>query len=169
MSRVFSMRSARQYWVERHGEPESDSDRLAIAMMTEYGRYVKEVSTPEPTANSCEFSTFPTLEEFRQWRDEYAEGIESIYDYFRTRIQPLEIGREYEFSDDGEKWVYSDFRGFASNVTLWKHIRPIQPAPNPTREAVLEDLKKFREGNNDAVLLSSNTIDAVIKLLEESK
>jgi hypothetical protein len=170
MSRVFSMRSARQYWVERHGEPESDSDRLAIAMMTEYGRYVKEVSTPEPTANSCEFSTFPTLEEFRQWRDEYAEGIESIYDYFRTRTQPLEIGREYEFSDDGEKWVYSDFRGFASNVTLWKHIRPIQPDPTPKREVVLEAVKNARNAQDgDMVMIHDIIVDAVIKLLEESR
>jgi hypothetical protein len=173
MSRVFSMRSARQYWVERHGEPESDSDRLAIAMMTEYGRYVKEVSTPEPTANSCEFSTFPTLEEFRQWRDEYAEGIESIYDYFRTRIQPLEIGREYEFQHLPEQgWYRKKLLGFKTTDSplIWQSIRPIQPDPTPKREVVLEAVKNARNAQDgDMLMIGGKTIDAVIKLLEGSK
>jgi hypothetical protein len=169
MSRVFSMRSARQYWVERHGEPESDSDRLAIAMMTEYGRYVKEVSTPEPTANSCEFSTFPTLEEFRQWRDEYAEGIESIYDYFRTRIQPLEIGRDYEFQHLPEQGWRKKLLGFKTTDSplIWQSIRPIQAAP---KHHVIDVLKKARDAQDaDMMWIHVKTIEAVIKWLEESK
>jgi hypothetical protein len=167
MSRVFSMRSARQYWVERHGEPESDSDRLSIAMMTEYGRYVKEVSTPEPTANSCEFSTFPTLEEFRQWRDEYAEGIESIYDYFRTRIQPLEIGRDYEFTRYGEDWRKDELVGFMGVDDNYEQIRPIQAAP---KHHVIDVLKKARDAQDaDMMWIHGKTIEAVIKWLEESK
>jgi hypothetical protein len=146
-------------------------------MKLEAGRYYKALVSINALKDSMEDvteqlkpHTFPTLEEFRQWRDEYAEGIESIYDYFRTRIQPLEIGREYEFSDDGEKWVYSDFRGFASNVTLWKHIRPIQPDPTPKREVVLEAVKNARNAQDgDMVMIHDIIVDAVIKLLEESR
>jgi hypothetical protein len=165
MSRVFSMRSARQYWVERHGEPESDSDRLSIAMMTEYGRYVKEVSTPEPTEKTCEFSTFPTLEEFRQWRDEYAEGIESIYDYFRTRIQPLEVGKEYELRRYGEDWRMDELVGFMGVDDNYEHIRPIQAAP---KHHVIDVLKKARDAQDaDMMWIHVKTIEAVIKLLED--
>jgi hypothetical protein len=145
-------------------------------MKLEAGRYYKALVSINALKDSMEDvteqlkpHTFPTLEEFRQWRDEYAEGIESIYDYFRTRIQPLEIGREYEFSKNGERWTLDNLDGYLGKYANWKHIRPIQPEPPPKREVVLEDLKKFREGNNDAVLLSSNTIDAVIKLLEGEK
>jgi hypothetical protein len=124
--------------------------------------------------NPEQLHTFPTLEEFRQWRDEYAEGIESIYDYFRTRTQPLEIGREYEFSDNRREWIRAVLNEYVTNIGHFEHIRPIQPKtkpkPNPNREQVLEAVINARNvQDGDMLMIGGKTIDAVIKLLEGEK
>jgi hypothetical protein len=143
-------------------------------MKLEAGRYYKALVSINALKDSMEDvteqlkpHTFPTLEEFRQWRDEYAEGIESIYDYFRTRIQPLEIGREYEFSKNGERWTLDNLDGYLGKYANWKHIRPIQAAP---KHHVIDVLKKARDAQDaDMMWIHVKTIEAVIKLLEESK
>jgi hypothetical protein len=146
-------------------------------MKIEAGRYYKALVSINALKDSMEDvteqlkpHTFPTLVDFKSWVHENLSDIPETYNYFKSRTQPLEIGREYEFSDDGEKWVYSDFRGFASNVTLWKHIRPIQPDPTPKREVVLEAVKNARNAQDgDMVMIHDIIVDAVIKLLEESR
>jgi hypothetical protein len=146
-------------------------------MKLEAGRYYKALVSINALKDSMEDvteqlkpHTFPTLVDFKSWVHENLSDIPETYNYFKSRTQPLEIGREYEFSDDGEKWVYSDFRGFASNVTLWKHIRPIQPDPTPKREVVLEAVKNARNAQDgDMVMIHDIIVDAVIKLLEESR
>jgi hypothetical protein len=165
-------------------------------MKLEAGRYYKALvsinalkdsmeDVTEQLRNPEQFGTFPTLEEFRQWRDEYAEGIESIHDYFRNRIQPLEIGREYEFTPidknvgtSGTDWNRGILTGFSYSVTIGLdkitrtgiRIRPIQLDPTPKREVVLEAVKNARNAQDgDMLMIGGKTIDAVIKLLEESK
>jgi hypothetical protein len=44
-------KSAKEYWFEKFDEyPQTDSERLAVAMMATYGEYVKEsiIHTPPP-------------------------------------------------------------------------------------------------------------------------
>jgi hypothetical protein len=154
----------------------------------------------------------PTLAEFRQWRDEYAEVIEFIYDYFkekkgieplgkteqftfpsksefedeflgssmmiddvyewfRNRVQQVEIGREYEFSDNRRKWIRAVLNEYVTNIGHFEHIRPIQPKtkpkPNPNREQVLEAVINARNvQDGDMVMIHDIIVDAVIKLLE---
>jgi hypothetical protein len=131
-----NMKTAQEFWIEMHGEPDCDGDRMEIAMMAEYGRYVKEQS--QLTTKPCEFSTFPTWEEFQEWSPFVHQDTKVIYDYFRTRIQPLEIGREYEFSDDGKKWTLDNLDGYLGKYAKWKHIRPIQADP---KQSLIERLR----------------------------
>jgi hypothetical protein len=152
-------------------------------MKLEKGRYYKALVSINALKDSMEDVTeqfrkpeqlhiFPTDEEWERFADDQPSNFD-VYEWFKSRIQPLEIGKDCECSVDGIIWYKQRLLGYSTCDSdghyTHRHIRPIQPAPNPTREAVLEDLKKFREGNNDAVLLSSNTIDAVIKLLEGSR
>jgi hypothetical protein len=147
-------------------------------MKLEKGRYYKALVSINALKDSMEDvteqlkpHTFPTWEEFRQWRDEYAKGLGSIYEYFRTRIQPLEIGRKYKFSDDGENWYKSEFAGYGDeDGNIYTHIRPTQPNPTPKREVVLEAVKNARNAQDgDMVMIHDIIVDAVIKLLEESR
>jgi hypothetical protein len=43
-----------------------------------------------------------------------------------------EVGKEYEFSDDGVKWYKGKLTKFYLNAQSWKHIRPIQFNPAQT-------------------------------------
>jgi len=65
-----------------------------------------------------------------------------------------EIGKEYEFSDDGNTWFKEKLMRFETNKTYWNLIRPIQTMPSLTipqgtkqdqikhLESLLDDLKK---------------------------
>jgi hypothetical protein len=40
-----------------------------------------------------------------------------------------EVGKEYEFSEDGENWRRDTFESYESNNSIgFTHIRPIQPS-----------------------------------------
>jgi hypothetical protein len=43
-----------------------------------------------------------------------------------------EVGKEYEFSDDGVDWHSCKFKGFNGDGGTWNHIRPIQLNPAQT-------------------------------------
>jgi len=80
---------------------------------------------------------------------------ESMLPTHEVEVMP-EVGREYEFSDDGGHWYKQTLKGFASNGD-WKHIRPIQSSPAQTlsipagtKAELLEFLKQViatMEGN----------------------
>jgi hypothetical protein len=65
-----------------------------------------------------------------------------------------EIGKEYEFSDNGDIWYKQKFTRFETNKNNWDLIRPIQTMPSLTipqgtkqeqikaLESLLENLKK---------------------------
>jgi hypothetical protein len=55
---------------------------------------------------------------------------ESMLPTREVEVMP-EVGKDYEFSDDGEHWYKQTLTGFASNGN-WKHIRPIQFNPAQT-------------------------------------
>jgi hypothetical protein len=54
---------------------------------------------------------------------------ESMLPVREVEVMP-EVGKDYEFSDDGVNWYKQTLTGFASNGN-WKRIRPIQF--NPTQ------------------------------------
>jgi hypothetical protein len=136
-----NMKTAQEFWIEMHGEPETDADRLAIAMMSEYGRYVKEQS--QLTTKPCEFSTFPTWEEFQKWSPFVHQDTKVIYDYFRNRIQPLEVGKLYELRRYGEDWRVDELVGFMGVYDNYEHIRPIQADPKQTLIERLRAVEKW--------------------------
>jgi hypothetical protein len=83
---------------------------------------------------------FPTFEEFDTWYSE-TEPVKSkceckwtqqVYDYlveFGVREVFPEVGKEYEFSEDGENWIKDIFESYESNNSIgFTHIRPIQPS-----------------------------------------
>jgi hypothetical protein len=65
-----------------------------------------------------------------------------------------EVGKEYEFSDNGVNWYTDTLKRFCTNRTNWQYIRPIQPLPSLTipqstkqeqimaLESLLNELKK---------------------------
>ena len=60
------------------------------------------------------------------------EQFEAIYNYFAQfglrEVFP-EVGKEYEFSEDGENWRRDTFESYESNNSIgFTHIRPIQPS-----------------------------------------
>jgi hypothetical protein len=60
------------------------------------------------------------------------EQFETIYNYFSqfgVREVFPEVGKEYEFSEDGENWRRDIFESYESNNSIgFTHIRPIQPS-----------------------------------------
>jgi hypothetical protein len=150
------------------------------------GAYEDVTEQFESLTKTEQFSTFPTWEEFREWY--LTDGVVTIrrmYDYFKSRIQPLEIGREYEFTPidknvgtSGTDWNRGILTGFSYSVTIGLdkitrtgiRIRPIQLDPTPKREVVLEAVKNARNAQDgDMLMIGGKTIDAVIKLLEGEK
>jgi len=55
---------------------------------------------------------------------------ESMIPVREVEVMP-EVGKDYEFSDDGVNWHEMELAGFAS-LRYWKHIRPIQLNPAQT-------------------------------------
>jgi hypothetical protein len=138
------------------------------------GAYEDVTEQFESLTKTEQFSTFPTWEEFREWY--LTDGVVTIrrmYDYFKSRTQPLEIGREYEFQHLPEQgWYRKKLLGFKTTDSplIWQSIRPIQADPTPKREVVLEAVKNARNAQDgDMVMIGGKTIDAVIKLLEGSR
>ena len=158
------MKTAREFWVEKYGRSSNDSDKLAIAMMAEYGDYIKG-QQPQP-------HTFPTWEEFDKWCGMIKNSVE-IYDFFRNRIQPLELRKDYEFSDDGKDWVHDNFRGYLGKNDDWIHIRPIQ-RPEMSKSEVVEKLRSYNAWRRDdygtheqpTPTELGKVIDDAIKMLE---
>jgi hypothetical protein len=82
---------------------------------------------------------FPTFEEFDTWYCETepvknngeCKWTQQVYDYlvqFGVREVFPEVGKEYEFSEDGENWRKDRFESYESNNSIgFTHIRPIQP------------------------------------------
>jgi hypothetical protein len=109
-----------------------------------------ELIESEPTTQN----PFPTFEEFMDWvyKDAYQKDIyQNIYNYFAqfgVREVFPEVGKEYEFSEDGENWIKDTFESYESNNSIgFTHIRPIQPSrleqlkakhPNLTQEEQAE-------------------------------
>lgn len=62
------------------------------------------------------------------------EYIQKLYDLFKSynpeSVMP-EVGNDYEFSNDGEKWVNFKFGGFYGGGCCLKFIRPVQ---QPSKE-----------------------------------
>jgi hypothetical protein len=88
------------------------------------------------------------------------EQFEAIYNYFAefgVREVFPEVGKEYEFSEDGKNWIKDIFESYESNDSIGlTHIRPIQPSrleqlkarkDELTREELL-DLIELMEGEN---------------------
>jgi hypothetical protein len=127
--------------------------------------------TPKPpkggTGKTEPKHTFPTWEEFQKWSPFLHQDTKVIYDYFRNRIQPLEIGREYEFSNNGEKWTLDNLDGYLGKYANWQHIRPIQAVP---KETLIDVLKKARSAQDGEYMrIHGRTIDEAIKALEATK
>jgi hypothetical protein len=101
----------------------------------------------------------PLFEDFRTWYTlnlhiESAlvgDDLMQIYSYFKrfktVEVFP-EVGKEYEFSEDGENWRRDTFESYESNNNIgFTHIRPIKPSrleqlkskhPNLTQEEQAE-------------------------------
>jgi hypothetical protein len=83
------------------------------------------------------------------------------------------VGEQYEFQHLPEQgWYRKKLLGFKTTDSplIWQSIRPIQPDPTPKREVVLEAVKNARNAQDgDMVMIHDIIVDAVIKLLEESK
>ena len=54
---------------------------------------------------------------------------ESLLPTKEVLVMP-EIGKEYEFSDDGKKWYKDTLKRFCTNRTNWQYLRPIQTMPS---------------------------------------
>jgi len=89
------------------------------------------------------------------------EQFEAIYNYFAefgVREVFPEVGKEYEFSEDGKNWIKDIFESYESNDSIGlTHIRPIKPTrleqlkarkDELTREELL-DLIELMEGENE--------------------
>ena len=103
--------------------------------------------------------TFPTWEEYNEF---FNSGFNvdtnkvRVYDWFKARIQPLEIGKDYEVSIEQDTWFRDTFKGYeTSRVSQVHHIRPIQKTK---RERTIEALKAMEQ---------TDAIKDAIKLLEE--
>jgi hypothetical protein len=89
---------------------------------------------------------FPTLEEYEKWwdcakpREIIRKNIYSYFAKFKTREVFPEVGREYEFSDDGKEWDKDKLLRFESEHEFYKHIRPIA---TPTRDEVIKRAKEL--------------------------
>ena len=146
------MKSARYFWMERYGQfPSTVSGNLVIETMAEYGEYVNE--------EAKRFTTFPTWEEFGEWlQTNNRKGTyDEIYDFFKSRVQPLEIGREYEFSDDGKDWVRDTLKGYKGVYDAWYFIRLIQDP----KQTLIERLKAVQD--------DTGAVADAIKALEGEK
>lgn len=56
---------------------------------------------------------------------------ESMLPAREVEVMP-EVGKDYEFSDDGVNWCSCKFKGFNGDGGTWKHIRPISTNPAQT-------------------------------------
>jgi hypothetical protein len=78
---------------------------------------------------------------------------ESLLPTREVLVMP-EIGKEYEFSDNGNTWHRDTLERFYTNRMNWKHLRPIQTMPSlfipqgtkqeqiKALESLLNELKK---------------------------
>lgn len=72
---------------------------------------------------------------------------ESMLPVREVQVMP-EVGKEYEFSDDGNYWFKEKLQAFGANAADWTYIRPIQPAPSITipsgsKSEQIEQLEKI--------------------------
>ena len=88
---------------------------------------IADKHTPKP---------FPTFDEFITWVQNLNGNwmLHDIYNYFAqfkyektVEVFP-EVGKEYEFSMNGERWFKSGFDSYKTKTLMYPtHIRPIQP------------------------------------------
>jgi len=114
------------------------------ARHSEIELYEPETSTPKP---------FPTFADYEIWfqQQNSVDIFKKIYNYFAKfavrEVYP-EVGKEYEFSYDGEEWFKDYFDSYETSCLQYiTHIRPIQPSrleqlkarfPNITQEEQTE-------------------------------
>jgi hypothetical protein len=86
---------------------------------------------------------FPTQQDFIDWYKVEGANMIGIYNYFKAfktiEVMP-EVGREYEFSDDGKEWDKDKLLRFESEHEFYKSIRPIS---TPTRDEVIKRAKEL--------------------------
>jgi hypothetical protein len=92
---------------------------------------------------------FPKFNDFVEWATQQKTHphYPEVYNYFaqfKTRtieVMP-EVGREYEFSNDGHKWYNANHHGFISSLhsRIFDHIRPIA---TPNRDEVIKRAKEL--------------------------
>ena len=89
---------------------------------------------------------FPTLDEFKKWYNQIGITAVDIYNYFLNRLKTRtievmpELGKMYEFSDDGNQWDRDKLVRFESEYEFYTHIRPI---PKLTRDEVITKAKEL--------------------------
>ena len=90
-----------------------------------------------------EAEEFPTQQDFIDWYKVEGANMIGIYNYFKAfktiEVMP-EVGREYEFSDDGKEWDKDKLLRFESEHEFYKSIRPIS---TPTRDEVIKRAKEL--------------------------
>jgi hypothetical protein len=61
--------------------------------------------------------------------DFWFELPESMLPVRKVEVMP-EVGKDYEFSDDGVNWYKRKLRGFCAGGGEWRNIRPISTNPS---------------------------------------
>ena len=77
-----NMKTAREFFLKKYGFHFMVTPDLATKAMEAYAKYVQDQSNPKP---------FPTFEQFKEWRDNEADGLLSIYEYFRNKMTVTEF------------------------------------------------------------------------------
>jgi hypothetical protein len=88
---------------------------------------------PEPT----KWSNHALLQEYID--SEGSTYTQNILEEIQSRLTEwteYDIGKEYEFSDDGEYWVTDRFMWYAGVKVCKEYIRPIQPVSPELTSAI---------------------------------
>jgi hypothetical protein len=97
---------------------------------------------------------FPTFADYEVWfqQQNSVDIFKKIYNYFaKFGVRELvnnfevfpEVGKEYEFSDDGEDWFIEVFENYETDKSRFRRfIRPIQPSRLDELKARKSELSK---------------------------
>jgi len=95
-----------------------------------------------------ESKPFPTFADYEIWfqQQNSVDIFKKIYNYFAKfavrEVYP-EVGKEYEFSYDGEEWFKDYFDSYETSCLQYiTHIRPIQPSRLDELKARKSELSK---------------------------